>query len=717
MKKNKNKKTMIILLVLCVGLVGITIAYFSNSATLDNLFSTKEYGTTYTEEFVSPSNWLPGDTTDKTVTVTNSGQVDEAVRISYTEEWKSNNGTTLSGLIDEFGKLTDIEENSEKAAIINFNNTDDWTYNNGYYYYNYRLQPGEETSSFIESVTFNPKVTLGDTCTETESNGKKTITCNSSGDDYDNATYKLTLKIETVQYNKYKEAWTTGVDILNYRPITFLNYIMSKKNEDNITNYADGNKSEMYTFDHEETEQTDALTDYRYIGDSPNNYVYFNCKDLSNQNEDTCEIWRIVGVFDVDNGTGNYEQRIKLVRGSAFPTEMKWNSIDNDNSWNNASLNMFLNGDYYNGTGEAEYFGLNESTREMIDDAKYYLGIYKNGYPYSNEKAYNSERSRVVYNNIPIEWTGKVGLMYPSDILFTTIDNKGWIFNSNIRQGQTNIQHMWLLSHAYNESAYGNFIATVAFLDGSIHYFYEDYLATTNSANGIRPVVYINPNIYIIDGNGSEGNPYNLSLQPNMNISNQKYYKDYNVGDEVTYKNELYYVIKNSSDEDKYVRLLKALPLTQDIINLYNSNYTSTNGEYPYLENDNCNNNNKLSCNTNYYESSIKEIIDDWASQYDSDLVKVGGYKSRLLFESEIIDDFKYESYYDSPNTNYRASDDTPEWVYISGKPYWTMSQFGDSNLQVYGVGSVLSQENIYNKLYVRPVINLKKCAITNTCE
>ena len=51
----KNKKSIItLLLVLCIGLVGLTIAYFSNSQTINNLFSTKEYATTYTEEFVSP---------------------------------------------------------------------------------------------------------------------------------------------------------------------------------------------------------------------------------------------------------------------------------------------------------------------------------------------------------------------------------------------------------------------------------------------------------------------------------------------------------------------------------------------------------------------------------------------------------------------------------------------------------------------------------------
>ena len=221
MKKIKNKKTIIILLVLCIGLVGITIAFFSNSTILDNLFSTKEYGTTYTETFVSPDNWLPGDTTDKTVTVTNSGEVDEAVRISYTENWSTHNNGTLNGWIHPDGTKSNhtIEQElsiDERVAILNFANTSDWTYNNGYYYYNYKLAPNEKTFSFLESVTFNPKTKLDDTCETTIGEGTRTISCSSSGSDYDNATYTLTLTltIETVQYNKYNEAWNTNVEIL-----------------------------------------------------------------------------------------------------------------------------------------------------------------------------------------------------------------------------------------------------------------------------------------------------------------------------------------------------------------------------------------------------------------------------------------------------------------------------------------------------------------------
>ena len=85
-----NKKTIIILiLILVIGIVGVTIAYFANSTSLDNTFVTNPYGNTFTEKFVLPDNWLPGITTNKSVVATNTGEVDQAVRIKITENWKT----------------------------------------------------------------------------------------------------------------------------------------------------------------------------------------------------------------------------------------------------------------------------------------------------------------------------------------------------------------------------------------------------------------------------------------------------------------------------------------------------------------------------------------------------------------------------------------------------------------------------------------------------
>lgn len=196
----KNKKSLIaIVLIAIIGVVGVTFAYFSNTTTIENVFKTKPYSTEAYEEFVSPENWTPGTTTDKKVYVTNNGSVNVAVRMSYTESWVSADGTTLSGVQDD-----------NQAAIINFANTTDWTYNpegyeEGYYYYNTDLAPNATTSSFIESVTFNSAIVSEATCTTDEDT--KTTNCVSTGKGYDGATYTLTIKVETLQADAKDEVW------------------------------------------------------------------------------------------------------------------------------------------------------------------------------------------------------------------------------------------------------------------------------------------------------------------------------------------------------------------------------------------------------------------------------------------------------------------------------------------------------------------------------
>ena len=52
-----------------------------------------------------------------------------------------------------------MSQGNNRAAIINWANTSDWTTvtENGveYKYYNYKLAPGEVTSTLLDSVTFN----------------------------------------------------------------------------------------------------------------------------------------------------------------------------------------------------------------------------------------------------------------------------------------------------------------------------------------------------------------------------------------------------------------------------------------------------------------------------------------------------------------------------------------------------------------------------------
>jgi len=160
----KNRKSIIaLLLVAIVGIVGLTIAYFSSTTNVVNEFQSSDYGATIEEEFVSPNDWAPGTTTPKTLTVTNTGQVDEVVRISYTEKWEldDQNNTEISGWVDSNGNLSahaNNEVTDQRAAIINWANEAEWIKSGNYYYYNYKLKPGETTSTVIDSVTFNPIV-------------------------------------------------------------------------------------------------------------------------------------------------------------------------------------------------------------------------------------------------------------------------------------------------------------------------------------------------------------------------------------------------------------------------------------------------------------------------------------------------------------------------------------------------------------------------------
>ena len=138
----KNRKSMVVLLLVAIiGIVGLTVAYFSNSTSITNEFETSEYGTDVIETFTSPTGWQPGDETPKVLTLKNTGEVDEAVRVKVEEKWVNKNGQELS-----------LTQDGNVAALIHYINDSDWTRvdvaneDYYYYYYNYKLAPDEETS-------------------------------------------------------------------------------------------------------------------------------------------------------------------------------------------------------------------------------------------------------------------------------------------------------------------------------------------------------------------------------------------------------------------------------------------------------------------------------------------------------------------------------------------------------------------------------------------
>ena len=190
----KNKKSLIaIIAVLLIAVVGVTFAYFQTTGTFENLFQTGVYRLVTTEVFESPDNWAPGQEIPKTITTTNEGTIPAAVRVSYTEQWLDGE-TDITSSIDE------------DSAIINFDNTNDWILEDGYYYYKYILEPEQTTSSFIKSVTLNEELDEVN-CTEEG----LTHVCEASNPAL-GAKYKLTITKETIQADKFSE-WNSSVEL------------------------------------------------------------------------------------------------------------------------------------------------------------------------------------------------------------------------------------------------------------------------------------------------------------------------------------------------------------------------------------------------------------------------------------------------------------------------------------------------------------------------
>lgn len=303
------------------------------------------------------------------------------------------------------------------------------------------------------------------------------------------------------------------------------------KNATNSKNmlYSDNgaDKGKMFVFT--QTINGKEITEYRYIGDEPNNYVEFNCDDDGKN----CEIWRIIGIFDVETPNiertkTKVEKRIKLVRNSVLPNHMVWDKKGNDlriyNNWAPSSLKGFLNNEYYNSLDKAAEYGLKKSANSMIDEVFYNLGgIEISGDIISTEALYNFERGTKVYPKHPTEWISKIGLMYPSDQYMvyakgvnddcyntpydtlacnSTNASKGWIYNTNKIDEQSNNENIWFMtSYATDETN-----VTLSYVEGNI------INENCSSKAFVRPVLYLSSKVKIIEGDGTKNNPYKLSL-------------------------------------------------------------------------------------------------------------------------------------------------------------------------------------------------------------
>ena len=215
-------------------------------------------------------------------------------------------------------------------------------------------------------------------------------------------------------------------------------------------------------------------------------------------------------------------------------------------------------------------------------------------------------------------------------------------------------------------------------------------------------------------------------------------YDEYEIGDQVTYNNVDYRVIKNSSASESTVTLLKAEPLTTEEVNLYgaghvnkytresmNTAYDSNGyGGVAYYTSDTCGyvNNNWVydGCTTDYAQSDVKYIVDSWANAKVQD----GLQEARLITKEEIDNYFAYEEYDAYPcgescGIVEKRQRINADWMYDSKYYYWTMSIKDNLTNTIWNVteyGGLGDMNLYYGSFYpgqvVRPVIVLDKSVL-----
>ena len=353
-------------------------------------------------------------------------------------------------------------------------------------------------------------------------------------------TYKLTVT--------YKE---TDVDQSADMKKTFSGVIVGSLKECTLAGYV----SELAS-----TDTTNlAIDDYgnvRYIGKNPNNYVSVDG-----------EVWRIIGVMrGIDDGTGNKSDRVKLIRSESIG-RYSWDTSESSvnegfgvNEWSQADLMKLLNPGYEsetvggslywnsesgtcynstkNGTKACDFTstGIKDKLKNMIGDAVWNTGsegtaswnsnsggLAKHFYTYERSDSTGKICSSRDDCNDTIErtttWTGKLGLMYPSDYGYATsggsTTDRATCLNKELRNWDGSSvsdckNNDWLFNYSKQWTISPVASSSVAYYVFFVNGSGEVRLGVTDLGDAVRPVVYLTSSVGIESGDGSSGNPFTL---------------------------------------------------------------------------------------------------------------------------------------------------------------------------------------------------------------
>ena len=289
-----------------------------------------------------------------------------------------------------------------------------------------------------------------------------------------------------------------------------------------------------------------AVTDYRYYGPSPNNYI---CLDMEGQS--TCadkHLYRIIGSIYEENESTN---RLKVIKATPLTdgttkgfswNHQEYNELGGDNIWANitsgnysnsltsgCTLMILLNsGLWWNGTSGSynnsetkvtvnfTNYKLSNRAKGYIGTSRYYLGGYNNDGIKTSEMYEYERGTNRNHTDMPLYWDGMIGLMYPSDygyvagnVCATGTDlhsyaggcrNNDWLRMTDSRNYSNYFE--WLMSPNFDNTT------SVASIEasGSVYGPWDSLFVYS-----VRPTFYLTSTTSIISGTGTSSDPYIIS--------------------------------------------------------------------------------------------------------------------------------------------------------------------------------------------------------------
>lgn len=448
--------------------------------------------------------------------------------------WRSTSNTSLTMNI---GKLADVTFNSGNdiststlAPVYNYTDGEKTTF---------RINNKDTTGA---SLDYNIKLNITSIASELKSSDLKYVLLKDNTIVKEGNFSTMVVGTNTIYSNSISSSGTTNFifylyidgnseNNLNMMNKSLVGSIVVEAQETSFEIFADYIENILYNNDNYENYETitnngidyeyntvnslmhDNYGNIRYYGANPNNYVYFNCDDYSNQSASTCEIWRILGSFFTPSG-GN---KVRIIRNNVI-NNFKWDSLANEGGWPDAGLQHALNYDYINKNSGACSFastqtcdfsstGLkNDATRNAISDFEWLIN------PITTEliSAYPNDIYENEINSGTTTWTGRVGIMYLSDYAYATDLSKC----SNVIADYSNSScssNNWLKSSSdeWTISNYNNNYEQIYYIgtDGSINT--DNFLIEHN----FRPTLYLKSEQTFQGGTGTLADPYQLVIR------------------------------------------------------------------------------------------------------------------------------------------------------------------------------------------------------------